>query len=379
MSARQIDAALATVVVVATALEVAVADATMAERAAAVLPAALAAAALLVRRREPLGGLLLAVLAVASTGLLAHEVWDALNTIYVVLLFLTYSMAGLESGRRLIAGIVIAVAGVLVISLALPDREGELAATTLIGLAFFVVAPVVAGRLLHSRLELSAALAEKAARLDTARETRSREAANAERTRIAGELHDIVAHALGAMTVQAAAARRLAASDATRAAGAFEAIETTGRDALGELRTLLDALRDDSEPDALHAPTPTLAELAELAARARTAGLNVTLDVEGDRPEVLPKGIDVTAYRVIQEALRGALSNGGAGSATVHVRYRAGRLDVEVIDDGVHVDDRRLLGLRERVHLYGGEVEAGVESAGVHAVRAWLPLEGVAA
>ena len=232
---------------------------------------------------------------------------------------------------------------------------------------------------LASRVRLGRALEDKPERLEAARAGRAREAALGERGRIAGELHDVVAHALGAMTIQAAAARRLSAIDAQRAAGAFEAIETTGRDALVELRTLLDALRGDEGPTPLHEPQPSLAVLANLAARARAAGLPVELELHGERPPDLAASIDLTAYRVVQEALTEALRQGGAGSARVVVRYLEDSLEIEVSDDGMRVAGRRLLGLRERVRLYGGQVDAGTRREGGHLVQARLPLEGVPA
>lgn len=377
---RTLDLVLAALVLLATAAEVAFADATATERAAAALPAAVAAAAVWARRRQPLLALALAIAALTATAALDRDVWNALNAIYLVLLFVTYSMAARESGPRLTAGVALAVAGVVVAAVALQDRdeEGSLAAAVAIGLAFFVVAPVAAGRLLHSRLALSAALGQKAQRLEAVRARRAEEAATAERTRIAGELHDVVAHALGAMTVQAAAARRLAVKDAGRAAGAFEAIETTGRDALGELRTLLDALRDDASGEPLHATRAALTALPELARRARSAGLAVDYDISGASPGPLPAGVDLSAYRVVQEALQAALQRGCAETASVRLRYRPDRLEIEVADDGSCADTRPLLGLHERVNLYGGEVEVAVESGG-HVVRAWLPLEPVPA
>lgn len=381
LTAGQVDLLLAVLVVAVTMLEASTADASASERAAALLPAGLSAGALLVRRYEPLVALVVAAGAIATTALLEYEVWNALNAVYLALIGVTYSMAHRSSGSRLIAGVVIAAAGIVVITVALEDRDIEDNAilVTAIGLAFFVVAPVVAGRLLRSRLSLDAALGEKAERIEATRAIRAREAATAERTRIAGELHDIVAHALGAMTIQAAGARRLASVKPELAAQAFEAIEVTGRDALGELRTLLDALKDDEAPEPMIGPQPTLTSLPDLAGRARSAGLAVELDVTGERPDGIPAGIDVTAYRIVQDALTSALHQGGAGTASVKVRYRNDRLEVEVLDDGLRVSERRLLGLRERVGLYRGEVQIGAERAGGHSVRAWLPLEGVPA
>jgi signal transduction histidine kinase len=186
-------------------------------------------------------------------------------------------------------------------------------------------------------------------------------AALEERTRIAGELHDVVAHALSAMTVQASAARRMAERDPERAEAAFSIVETTGRDALTELRRLLGVLRREDEELAL-APQPSLAHISSLVQRARGGGLRVELRVDGE-PIALPAGVDLTAYRLIQEALRRARDGGRAGRATVALGYEPGGVRIEVTDDGA-ASGRRLLGLRERVEVYGGELQAAPPEGG---------------
>jgi signal transduction histidine kinase len=171
--------------------------------------------------------------------------------------------------------------------------------------------------------------------------------------------------------VQAAAARRLAAADPDRAREAFGAVETTGREALTEIRRLLGVLRRDDEEIAL-APQPSLRHLDALVQRTCAAGLPVELAVEGDeRP--LPAGVDLTAYRLVQEALAGAIEQGAAGRARVRVRYRPDGVDVEVADDGGG-GERRLVGVPERVSLYGGQLHAGRREGGGHAVRVRLPV-----
>ncbi|MEA2125293.1 MAG: hypothetical protein QOI80_2075 [Solirubrobacteraceae bacterium] len=377
--ARRLDIGLVLLVVVGTVVEAGFADASWGARLAAVGPAALVAAGMYVRRRDSIAGVALGIAGLTATNLLDHAVWNQLNTPYLAFLFLVYSMAGRESGRRLIAAIALCAGGVLLITATQQEHQDPVIVQLLAETGFFIVAPVFAGRLLHSRLRLNDALTEKAERADADRAGRAQEAAGAERVRIASELHDLVAHALGAMTIQAAAARRLAAVDAGRAAAAFGAVEATGRDALGELRTLLEVLRDDTSADPLHAPQPSLNALPALVERARGLGLGVTLDVQGLRPAGLPASVDLTAYRVVQDALRAARDDGDAASARVTVRYRGDRVEIEIVDDGLRVADRRLLGLRERVRLYGGEVTSGAERAGGHCVRARLPLEGVPA
>jgi signal transduction histidine kinase len=192
-----------------------------------------------------------------------------------------------------------------------------------------------------------------------------------ERERIASELHDLVAHALSAMVVQAGAGRR---ADAEQAHAALAAVEDTGREALADIRLLAGLHRDD---DALAlAPQPGLAQVAGLARRARVAGLEVHLHVDGVA-RTLPAGIDLTAYRIVQLALGSAVECAEAARADVRVSYGADAVVVEVRDDGRRVV-RPLAGVRERVALYGGELHAGLRSGGGHGVRARLPLGAAA-
>lgn len=372
-----VDAAVATILVLGTFVEASFAGASWTERLTAGGPAAIVAVAVLVLRRAPTVAVAVGGAGLLASSLLVHPVENALNSIYFGWLFLVYSMAVRESGGRLVAGVVLAE--VVVFALALTAEDADRVRSIAAGSVIFVAGPVFAGRMLASRLRLGKALEDKADRAEAARAGHAHEAALGERARIAGELHDVVAHALGAMTIQAAAARRLLAVDASRAAGAFGAIETTGRDALGELRTLLDALRGDEDPVPLHEPQPSLAALSNLVDRARDAGLPVELELHGSPPPDLAASVDLTAYRVVQEALREALQHGDAGKARVVVRYLEDCLEIEVADDGLRLIGRRLLGLRERVRLYGGQVEAGPRRDGGHVVEARLPLEGVPA
>ena len=237
------------------------------------------------------------------------------------------------------------------------------------------MAPVLIGRVIRSRAQLNQALREKAERLEHERADRAAVAALEERTRIAGELHDVVAHALSAMVVQASGARRLAERDPARAADAFKTVETSGREALTEIRRLLGVLRREDEEIAL-APQPSLRHVGSLVRRLEAAGLPVELGVEGEARE-LPIGVDLTAYRVVQEALGGALEHGHAGRARVRLRYGADQVELEVADDG-GAPERPLLGIRERVALSGGRLQAGARRDGGHVVRAQLPLGGPA-
>jgi signal transduction histidine kinase len=372
----RVDGGLAALLLLEALVEASFADAPWSQRLAVAGPVALVALGVLLRRRLAVVAVTAAVLGIASISLLREPVGDALEGVWFAWLFVTYSMATRCDGRQLAAGLAISVAG-MVLAIALePDAS---AADFVVGAVIFVGAPVFAGRALRARVRLGQALAEKAQQLDRERHRRTDEAAADERARIAGELHDVVAHALGAMTIQAAAARRLADKDAARAGGAFEAIEATGREALGEIRTLLDVLRaEDQEEEPALAPQPSLAALEDLTERLRRSGLVVDVRMHGPPPAKLPHSVDLTAYRVVQEALEAALEHGGAGAAQVSLRYVDGDLVIEVLDDGA-AEGRRLLGLQERVRVFGGRVEADGAGAGGHVVRASLPLEGVPA
>jgi signal transduction histidine kinase len=295
---------------------------------------------------------------------------NALEVPWFVILIGVYSVGANTEGRRFAAGLVLTAVPVIAAVMLSPD--GANLSNAVFGSLIMIAGPLLVGRVIRHRSRLNRALRTRARELEDARVARAEEAMLEERTRIAGELHDVVAHALSAMVVQASAARRLVPRDPQRAQTAFASVEATGRDALTEIRALLGVLRREDEDLAL-APQPSLAHVSSLVKRTSAAGLPVDLRVEGDaRP--LPAGIDLTAYRVLQAALGGALEHGGAGRAEVTVRYGAERVEVEVCDDGTGDGDARLLlGARERVALYGGQLESGATPDG-HAVRARLPV-----
>ena len=305
--------------------------------------------------------------------LIGRELIDHIVGPYFAIMFVVFSAGYALEGRRLwVAGAIgIALSELTVATDSWPDDVGSFLFAAGIG----VVGPMLLGQLLRHRTALNEALREKAARLERERADEAEAAALEERTRIAGELHDVVAHALSAMTVQAAAARRQAARDPDKARAAFAGAEVTGREALTELRRLLGVLRTQDEELAL-APQPSLAHVAELVRRAAAAGLPTDLRLEGDR-RPLPPGIDLTAYRVVQEALTAARDRGHAGHAAVAVRYGPGDVVVEIADDGAR-EGRRLLGMRERVAVYGGELTTAPSGEGGWRVAARLPVEEAA-
>ena len=326
-----------------------------------------------IRRRLPAVAAVIGMLIFCAYPALGEEYTEHLVSPFFVALLLIYGIGRHLEGRVVWA--VTAYAAVVMTLFTALEQTDDTVGNYLLSIGALVLAPILIGRVIRNRAQLTQALREKAERLEHERADRAAAAALEERTRIAGELHDVVAHALSAMVVQASGARRLAERDPQRAADAFQAVETSGREALTEIRRLLGVLRRDDEELAL-APQPSLRHVGSLVKRVEAAGLPVELGIEGEQRE-LPIGIDLTAYRVVQEALGGALEHGHAGRARVKLRYGADHVELEVADDG-DAPDRPLLGIRERVTLSGGQLRAGARRDGGHVVRARLPLGGPA-
>ena len=245
---------------------------------------------------------------------------------------------------------------------------------------FFWIVPWVVGRTIRNQTMLARELAEKAERAAHARDEEERRAIAIERSRIARELHDVLAHNLSVMVVQASAARRIVDRQPDKAVEVAALIQRTGREALAEIRHLFGAVRRGDGED-LSGP-PSIARVDGLARRARAAGLGVELRVVGD-PVALPAGIDLTAYRIVQEALTNALKHAGSARASVTVSYEPNEVVLSIEDDGegsregFELGDsgggHGLVGMRERAALYGGLVQAGRRRGGGFAVHARLP------
>ena len=217
---------------------------------------------------------------------------------------------------------------------------------------------------------------ERAALAEREREERARGAVADERARIARELHDVVGHSVSVMTVQASAVRRLLEPDQEKVREALMVVEQTGREALAEMRRMVGVLRHPEEAPAL-APQPSLEQIEKLVQHTRQAGLPVELRIEGE-PVQLPAGIDLTAYRLVQEGLTNAVKHARAHRAEVLVRYEAGHVELTVSDDGCGEGDgagggHGLVGMRERVTVYGGKLDTGPGPEGGFRLRARLP------
>ncbi|HEX4733360.1 MAG TPA: sensor histidine kinase [Thermoleophilaceae bacterium] len=238
------------------------------------------------------------------------------------------------------------------------------------------------GRLLHDREALVALLGDRAARLERERERDMAQAAMEERNRIARELHDVIAHSVSLIVVQASAERRLLDSQQRRTADVLETIEDAGRESLGELRRLLGVLRARSEPNELM-PQPGLAALPDLVDESRRAGQEIDVDQTGE-PVHLPAGLDLAAYRIVQEALTNARKHAPGAATAVNLSWQPDRLEIEVVNanGGTPISGNGtghgLIGMRERATLYGGHMDAGRTSDGFQ-VRAVLPIEQAAA
>jgi signal transduction histidine kinase len=244
-------------------------------------------------------------------------------------------------------------------------------------LIVFLGGPWGVGVVVRQRTNRAAEAIDRARRLEREREADTAAAAADERARIARELHDIVSHSISVIAIQTQAVRRRLGPDHAREARDLAAVETTAREALAEMRRLFGVLRSDGEvPDLT--PQPGLGELERLLEQVRTAGMRVALEVEGE-PDVLSPGADLAAFRIVQEALTNTLRHAGARDATVRLRYGADELEVVVEDDGVGPNGAAsgghgLIGIRERVSLYGGSVETSAREGGGFRLAARLPL-----
>ena len=327
------------------------------------------------RRRAPLA----AFSVIIATFSLAQPLTSASASFFAGLLpalIGAYSVARYENGRRVLAGIAIGLAGMLLLvaTTANFQKSEELFFETFLWSSAWLL-----GWTIRRGERRARDLGMRAERLEREREQQARAAVIDERARIARELHDVVAHGVSVMVVQAGAARSLLPQedDATRAQ--LQSIEGIGRQALTEMRHMLEMLRDDDEI-ALE-PLPGIGQLDALVAAAGEANLPVEVRIDGE-PQPLPPGIDLTAYRIVQEALTNAIKHAGPANAHVTVRYRPDALELEVTDDGAGASNGHrsgvghgLVGMRERTALYGGELHVGPRGDGAgFAVRVRLPV-----
>jgi signal transduction histidine kinase len=330
---------------------------------------------LLWRRRYPSLVLLLVAAAFGARVLLGFNAGIA----GLGLLVAMYSVAAYDVGVRRLFFLVVAGLGFIggFVAFGVTGNPRSFAITVP---SVFFVAAWLFGDYLRTRRAYVAQLEERAARLERERDQDRRLAADEERTRIARELHDVVAHDVSVIAIQAGAARAVQATRPEAAAQALGLIETTARETLIELNRLLGVLRGSTGAAADRRPQPGIDQLAGLVEGLRAAGLEVDARVEGDARS-LPPAVDLSAYRIVQEATTNVLKHAHARRVDIRVRYTETMLALDVRDDGAGngVDPASssghgLIGMRERVALFGGELRAGRNPAGGFSVHARLPL-----
>jgi signal transduction histidine kinase len=322
-----------------------------------------------VRRRFPLAVLVITSCFVVALGSAGYPA----NAQVQFLVVAVYTLGSHCDNRRRVFGMVW-----LVLALVTAAAIGFSTATTAniatsgaLYFAFFFFGVSVQNRRLYSQQ-----LEDRAALLERERDEEAKRAVADERLRIAQELHDVVAHSMGVIAVQAGVGAHVIDSDPAEAKNALDAIATTSRSTLGEIRRLLGVLRADE--GRAYQPAPGLADLDRLVTDVGSAGLPVDVTIAGTRHDV-PPGVDLTAYRIVQEALTNVLKHAGPAHAKVIVGYEPLALRLEIADDGRGVNGRAtdgghgLVGMRERVGVYGGTLEAGPSAGGGFRVMARLP------
>jgi signal transduction histidine kinase len=328
---------------------------------------------LLLRRRFPFGAPAAIGVAAVSTSFFDRTVVPYDGVTFIVACAALFLVGSIRDRTQAIAGLAIAE-GALAIVVHNDPRSGV--GNFVVATIIFSIVWAIAFGVGRKSMEADEAR-ERAARAEREREEGARLAVAEERARIARELHDVVGHSVSVMTVQASGVRRLLLPEQDREREALLVVERTGREALAEMRRMVGVLRRPEEAPAL-APQPSLEHLARLVEQAREAGLPVDLRIEGDAIK-LPAGVDLTAYRLVQEGLTNALKHAQATRADVLVAYRDGEIEVTVSDNGRGVGNgdgggHGLVGMRERVTVYGGELDAGPQPDGGYRLRARLPL-----
>jgi signal transduction histidine kinase len=299
----------------------------------------------------------------------------SIQSLFVVGMATAFLLGNLRNGVKAAAGLAVVVGGAFVIVYEIPDHSS--AELLFVPLEFAI--SWLAGFVLRERAEQAEAAEQRAAQAERERDAAARIAVAEERARIARELHDIVAHSVSVMVLQVGAVRHSLPDELAEDSDALEGVERTGRTALTEMRRLLGAMRRDGDGVDL-TPQPGLDGLDSLLEEVGRAGLPVRLHVEGE-PSALPRAIELSAYRIVQEGLTNTLKHAHASHADVTVQYASEALQLEVRDDGVGVTagdglGHGLVGVGERVKIYGGEMTAGTAPEGGFVLSARLPLEG---
>lgn len=342
-------------------------------RPAATALALLGTLPLLARRRLPLAAPMLALAGLLGLSLLVPGAdWEQLQLFFSALL--CFWVIGSENERRrAVAGL---VAGLTVAAVTVAADAGHRGVSDFVFAVVITAAAWGAGLVLGTHARSAAAARRRAEQLAFEQKLREREAAEQERARIARELHDVIAHTVSVMVVQAGAAEEVLEGDNAAARAALSAIRQSGKGALTELRRLLGFLRE-AENGPATGPA-SLERLGELVAEVGKAGLRVDL-IQSGQQQALPSGLDQAAYRIVQEALTNTIKHASASSATVVLEWEPAAVVLCVTDDGRGVNGvarggHGLVGMRERASLYGGSLEVGPQPGGGFSVRARLPF-----
>ncbi len=300
-----------------------------------------------------------------------------------------YSLAAHEQNRRM-AWIAIGTVSTGLIVLAgftVLDRSNGFSIADASGMTISIAAVIVAGAVIRNKEEIFADTKERADRAEADRQVQAERAVTQERLRIAREMHDVVAHGMSLMTVQAAAAREIATTRPDDAARLMHSVETTGRDALADMRRMLGVLRNDERPGSNGhrgemAPQPSLDDLGTIIAHCTDVGIPTELVIEGNQRPLAP-GVELTAFRTVQEALTNVVKHGGdAATATVTLRYEVDALHIKISDTGRGAvsglsegsSGHGLMGMRERIEIYDGQLATGPRPGGGYEVNASLPI-----
>jgi signal transduction histidine kinase len=326
------------------------------------------------RRRFPLAGPAAYWLLGAGISFVDPVLIPSMQSLFPIGMAVAFLLGNLRDALRSALGLVVVVGGAAIIVYKIPGHST--AELLFVPLEFAI--SWLAGFAFRERAEQAEAAVLRATVAERERDAAARVAVAEERARIARELHDIVAHAVSVMVLQVGAVRHKLPQAHEEDRDALGRVEQAGRTALAEMRRLLGAMRRDGDGLDL-APQPGLDGLDSLLEDVDRAGLPVRLRVDGDAV-ALPRAIDLSAYRILQEGLTNALKHAGATRADVTVRYASDELEVEVVDDGAGTPTsdglgHGLVGIRERVKIYGGEMKAGPGPEGGFVLRARLPLD----
>jgi signal transduction histidine kinase len=326
------------------------------------------------RRRFPFAGPAAYWVLAAGISFVDWNLLPFLQSFFVIGMAAAFLLGNVRDSLKAAIGLVVVLASAAIIVYKIPGHPTSL----LIFLPVEFGISWLAGYALRGRAEQAEAAEVRAARAEREREAAARVAVAEERARIARELHDIVAHSVSIMVLQVGAIRHKLPEMLAEDRDALKGVERTGREALAEMRRLLGAMRRDGDGLEL-APHPGVDRLDSLLEDVGRAGLPVRLHVDGN-PFPLPRAIDLSAYRIVQEGLTNSLKHARASHADVTVRYRPYELEVEVVDDGAGATTsdglgHGLVGIRERVKIYGGEMNAGTAPAGGFILSARLPLD----